>query len=456
MAAIVPKAPHVRTRSTSDPFSDPVYASQHRMVAAPRPPTGSQTPTKPSSRSAVPASDSRAKMHRSQTSANATQDSYAPQAKRTVSQDSVGRAPVSQEKSKHGGRRGKKGSVHADVIDRLDFSGVGPMFHHDGPFDACAPSRNKNSTKAPMKAWGADYAAQDERALARARQAEPVRSPRGEKTSYTTSPVIPYEAPKKAHDALAEAWGIHEPEPFEEFSAGGGMHSRGSTRHNTPVATNFGTNANSGSTPRRSREQVPPPSSAGAANAAARHQARREHRAQLPPPQPIFVDDNLANSAPEDMEPSSPTRPGAPKRSKSLMQRIRKMRDNPNVPAGSAQDEYIESDAAVVTDAERPSRSARPTHRAQMSFMGRTGGNGAVNTGGGPYDDSRSPRAEKDDQFVYVEKDLPSAPGARSPGENAYFDETYNGVGGAGNGGAGLGRKTSLMKRAKGLMRGGK
>jgi hypothetical protein len=61
---------------------------------------------------------------------SATQDSYAPQAKRTVSQDSVGRAPVSQEKSKHGGRRGKKGSVHADVIDRLDFSGVGPSSYN--------------------------------------------------------------------------------------------------------------------------------------------------------------------------------------------------------------------------------------------------------------------------------------------------------------------------------------
>jgi hypothetical protein len=311
-----------------------------------------------------------------------------------------------------------------------------------------------------MLAWGADSAAQDDAALARARHADPVQSPRGERNQYS-SPVIPYE-PKKVHDALAEAWGIHEPEPFEEFSAGGGVaHSRGSTRGNTPIASNFP----GGATPtgRRSREHAPPPSSAGAANAVASRQGRREKRA-LPPPQPIFVgdDEHFAAQAASDPDsaPASPTSPGAPKRSKSLMQRIRKMRDNPNVPAGATQDGYYyESDTAVTPQAERP---PRPTHRPQRSFLGRIGNGGPVsapaNTSRGGRDESMSPRSEKSaDAFVYVEKELPAAPGAggapRSPGENAYFDESYNGV----NGGAtGLGRKTSLMKRAKGLMRGGK
>jgi hypothetical protein len=51
---------------------------------------------------------------------------------------------------------------------------------------------------------------------------------------------------------------------------------------------------------------------------------------------------------------------------------------------------------------------------------------------------------------VCVEKDLSAAP---SWPEESYFDESYSGVPGAVSGG-GLGRKTSLMKKAKGLMRG--
>lgn len=51
-----------------------------------------------------------------------------PPARRSHSQDSVLRAANTVEKAKASGRpRGtKKGSTHADVIDRLDFSGVGP------------------------------------------------------------------------------------------------------------------------------------------------------------------------------------------------------------------------------------------------------------------------------------------------------------------------------------------
>jgi hypothetical protein len=51
----------------------------------------------------------------------------APPTTRSISQDSVVRAATHLEKNKNAGRRtGKKGSMHADVIDRLDFSGVGP------------------------------------------------------------------------------------------------------------------------------------------------------------------------------------------------------------------------------------------------------------------------------------------------------------------------------------------
>lgn len=45
-----------------------------------------------------------------------------------------------------------------DTIDKLDVTAFfGGGFHHDGPFDACAPHRNKNTTKlAPVEAFPID------------------------------------------------------------------------------------------------------------------------------------------------------------------------------------------------------------------------------------------------------------------------------------------------------------
>lgn len=44
-----------------------------------------------------------------------------------------------------------------DTIDKLDVSAFfGGRFHHDGPFDACTPHRNKNEKNAPVMAFPAD------------------------------------------------------------------------------------------------------------------------------------------------------------------------------------------------------------------------------------------------------------------------------------------------------------
>lgn len=44
--------------------------------------------------------------------------------------------------------------VNLDTIDKLDLTGVfGGAFHHDGPFDACAPHRNQNKKVAPVLAF---------------------------------------------------------------------------------------------------------------------------------------------------------------------------------------------------------------------------------------------------------------------------------------------------------------
>lgn len=286
-----------------------------------------------------------------------------------------------------------------------------------------------------MKAWSAGHEA-DQRALANAQQVQP-RSP---------DVFIPYEAPKKKHDAIAEAWGIHEPEPFEDFSAGGGATSRPSGEYGR------GTNGSGRRTKdgREARdvyreyleENHPSP-------------ARRPTKRNIPPPQPIFVPESDL-----DVNPPSPTSAGpdtpsgnAPRRNKSIMQRIRRMRDSPNVPVGNYDGDERRRDlspssngkqCSVVHDWSSQARSpSRPTHRSQGSFLGRYG---------------RGATAQpSDDAFVYVDhvpmkkdKSLPTPPNYGTPsGENmeGYFD-------GAEVGASGLGRKTSLLKKVGTVVKG--
>lgn len=51
----------------------------------------------------------------------------------------------------------KSEARNLDVIDKLDVSSFfGGRFHHDGPFDACTPHRNRNVKAAPVMAFPAD------------------------------------------------------------------------------------------------------------------------------------------------------------------------------------------------------------------------------------------------------------------------------------------------------------
>ncbi|KAK2743674.1 hypothetical protein FQN57_004783 [Myotisia sp. PD_48] len=61
--------------------------------------------------------------------------------------------------SKHREGRSKRSNNQLDIIDKLDFTGIGghPAFHHDGPFDACNPHRNRKGVRAaPMQAFPKD------------------------------------------------------------------------------------------------------------------------------------------------------------------------------------------------------------------------------------------------------------------------------------------------------------
>ncbi|OBZ79421.1 Uncharacterized protein YxjH [Grifola frondosa] len=282
---------------------------------------------------------------------------------------SVVRAANAVEKSKPSRSR-KKGSSHADVIDRLDFSGVGPRN---------IPSSYESPYPSP-----AIYA--------------------------------PYEPPKKKHDAIAEAWGIHEPEPFEDFSAGGGYSARASGEYGASARSNGnGTmrRAKDGRDPRdvyrEYLEDAPPPSREG---------RRQQTKRTIPPPQPIFVPDGDV-----DVPEMSPTSggPSSPRRNKSIMHRIRKMRDSPNVPRP------IPPSSAENSGVTHATALPRPTHRSQASFLGRFGR--AANTGEvSPSDPAKGGTPSEENAAGYFEG---------SPG------------------GAGLGRRASLLKKVKGVVKGG-
>ncbi|KAI0788494.1 Pal1 cell morphology protein-domain-containing protein [Abortiporus biennis] len=486
---------HHRHRSSSDPFSDPTtisYSSYgvptlaknaHQSHRPPPPPPKGPPKTAPgryqSQMAAQVARDTptdalrdivtvrhvesnstnpRAHVSRSQTqvpSASNVQRPVPGPTRRTISQDGATRPNNAADKAKGTSRKPKKGSSHADVIDRLDFSGVGPMFHHDGPFDACAPSRNRHRAKAPMFAWSAAND-EDKNALA---QAKEIPSNSYQQSPYpSTSVYAPYEPPKKKADAIAEAWGVHEPEPFEDFSAGGGGYAPSGDYGHSAASSRNGTISNG--TSRRAKDGAKEkyreylddtqPSSGR------RGQTRR---AALPPPQPIFVPESDVDvNSPPSPTGGAPASPGAPKRTKSLMHRIRKMRDAPNVPVGY-EDSPNEHDTSPTSSAENSGgpnahpyghSTSRPTHRSQNSFLGRLGRG----------KEAGSPTSENSDAYVYVDepatvgrrdKSLPATP-ARDAEGSGYFDSNAGGY--VGSPGGGLGRKTSLLRKMKGVVKG--
>jgi hypothetical protein len=293
------------------------------------------------------------------------------------------------------------------------------MFHHDGPFDACAPSRNKHHNKAPLNAWST---IPDESPPLRYGDAAypSLDAYRAFSNDYP-------EPPKKKVDAIAEAWGTHEPEPFEEFFAGGGSGKP----DDTPASSIYNNKEshNTHSTP----HARPPKDGRGVTR------DRAARRSVAPPPLPIF------SSEPSEIElPESPP-PTESKRSKSIMHRIRKMRDSPNVPVGPDYD--LPPLPASPTDAYSPD-GPRPTHRPQTSFLGRFG-----NTSRG----NQSPVAAE--PFIFIEaqtKELPVLPASTSSPDDDIVHPESQIAAPSSPPGERLGRKTSIMKKVGRVVRGAK
>lgn len=230
------------------------------------------------------------------------------------------------------------------------------------------------------------------------------------------------DPPKKQVDAIAEAWGIHEPEPFEDFSAGGGERERA-----TYPTINRDRERDRDREHKRPHEERP-------------RNARRP--SAIPPPAPIFGDEPLAQEETYG-PPSSYTAPTSPNggaglgRNKSLMQRIRKMRDAPNVPVGAPGGPTASFDDSEVRGA---SLGGRPRERTKPVQYGRS------------QSQTRDPGPTSPDSFVYVDdpkmKELPVAPDM-SPrsghSEEGYFSATATA-------GGGVGRKGSIMRRMRGVV----
>ncbi|KAG8786709.1 hypothetical protein FS842_002323 [Serendipita sp. 407] len=375
-----------------------------------------------------------------------------PPKKRSHSQDGVLEAAAAAEKAraaKTGQKITKKSGLHVDVIDRLDYSGVGPAtFHHDGPFDACAPSRNRHRTKAPMLAWTSqDFEAAQKNGQIAASTAEPHADPlvnqlsgmrlndgpygaannyNAKATKKKTNDNFEYPrrpASPKRRDTLADAWGKGEPEPYEEFFA----------ESVSPAVVGHGESglASAASSIHRDKEGHNGSKSNRRPNGGVR---RPTNRPPLPPPQPIFpqestADDDVVLSADMSTSPSA-----APRRSKSLMQRFKKMRDAPNVPVDY--DDTPSNDQSGSSSENHNGAATRPTHRTQTSVLGRPGNKSPTSPGfnGITSGDSAG------------EKALPGIPpSGASPRDElgGYFDR-------------GLGRKTSIMQKVRGVVVGKK
>lgn len=313
------------------------------------------------------------------------------------------------------------------LIDQL--FGFILVFHHDGPFDACAPSRNKQRNKAPLYAWSnvPDPTQYGDSAYPSAH-------------AYAAFSNDYPEPPKKKVDAIAEAWGIHEPEPYEEFFAGGG----GSTRPDgdTPASSIYNgrdSHSNSASrsgVPKRGKDEVQ--HSQGNKEQRPRVATRRS---LVPPPQPIFVPDPVDAAS----DPGSPpaNSPGFPKRQKSLMQRIRKMRDAPNVPVGPEY-EQPPSPHSPLDQSQSASQATRPTHKSQNSFLGRFGGKTQPQSG------DRSEPFLLIDPLPTSNKDLPPPPAMNT----TYSGDSAQAGASQEFGSPGMSRKASIMKKVGRVVRG--
>ncbi|SPO45398.1 uncharacterized protein PSANT_03084 [Moesziomyces antarcticus] len=366
-----------------------------------------------------------------------------------------------------------------DIIDRLDLSGINgsSMFHHDSPYDACAPHMNKGKrapvgafdpnvdpmTGLPRNAAGAkpgrtgragaadalaaDASPADEKAAVR-----PGVNAAGGRTRSSTAPLVP--------SLSMHAEGSTTELPIDEdidadrdaeaeriWRSRQGYHTQPSnvpdSRYDVsnPNADVWGVSAEPwqdfAQPKQRTRSTLSPYSAAGdrsgttsAASSVLDMEAimtgkKKPSRAQQD------LDVGSASPFPEpNWDERAPAGADVPKRSKSLIKRIRSMRENPNVPPPedgavemrdrrrrAAQHKHSPSTppTAVGGQSSYDSRDSRAAADAAVSSgsYGRRTGRTVVT----PNErDVVTPRAQHDDDASYFAANADSRSGApRSP-----------------------------------------
>ncbi len=267
--------------------------------------------------------------------------------------------------------------------------------------------------------------------------------PRGNRSGsdYVGKGRLSEAIPKKRTDALAEAWGVAEPEPFEEFLAGGGS-GRASAASSVYGGKDSHVATPSQPMPRRGRDARDLHGELAEDSRPQRPSRRSGSTSKPPPPQPLALPGELGVSQPKLEAPPLSSGVGATtKRSRSLMQRIRKMRETPNIP--------FDDPSSELDTHNSMSTSNRPTHRPSNSFLGRLGrGNShsaetesstvPLSEDGAAEDESKT----DDGQQKFASVSLPSDPTGASERNN---DVTLGDP--AVTPGVGLERRTSLMSK---------
>ena len=313
-----------------------------------------------------------------------------------------------------------------------------------------------------MLAWSSPgdeepVSAAQHRADRRLRSADPYAAAAAYNNSpYPASALNPtdiFSQTNKQVDRIAEAWGMHEPEPYEEFF-GGAPTGQGDSSETSSLRGGDSRDTNRN----RARELREGFKDYYDERDTSRSQPKRHAtRTKLPPPQPIFLP-GAGPAAAADGPPSprtgAPSSPGLPRRNKSIMQKFRKKSyaaDGTEIEEESASpSSSLEGHNASTSPIE--SRPGRPAHRHQNSFFGRFGRNTSAHAPVSPI------QPEISEQYVYVDKSskaLPPRPPGESPADekNGYFDNPPLSPGGTpASPNSGLDRKTSLLKKVKGVV----
>ena len=241
------------------------------------------------------------------------------------------------------------GSRRLDVIDQMDISGIvgASMFHHDSPYDACSPYKNRSGAAAPMRAFAADDPASGSSAAPARLGPAPDSAP-----SLRNPPHLSMDVEDSAgyfSTPLAEMWG-QSSEPWQEFSA--------TQEQQHPRRAGYGAY-------RESLTDYPDMETI-------LRGGTRVSEADAPPAEP----------APAEPAPEMPQ--SSMKRSKSLAQRLRRLRVGPEEAAGGAERPAYSAQGAtrsMSTDYMRPSygdaagaaprdsRAARMSERTPASAM---------------------------------------------------------------------------------------